>query len=200
VMNGLESELRSRLLSLTAHVTITADEGLDEWQALAERLAGREGVASVSPYVALEAMLASGANLVPTVVRGILPAQGDLIAQNVTMLDEGRIDRLEPGSNGLILGRTLAAMLGVYRDDRIAGIVPQVDNERLTPRFAGFTVAGIFDAGVPDHNQGLALTHLADASGLAGLDGRPEGLEVRLDDALAVGRFRRAIADVLEDP
>src|SRR5690606_21963893 len=102
----------------------TAEGGLDDWQTLGESLAGREGVASVSPYVALEAMLASGAILVPTVIRGILPSEGDLIAQSVTMLDEGHIDRVEPGAAELILGRTLAARLGVQRHDALAGIVP----------------------------------------------------------------------------
>src|SRR5690606_28377595 len=64
VMNGLESELRTRLLSLTAHATITARGGLDDWRALAARIRESDGVESVSPYVTVESMLGSGTNLV----------------------------------------------------------------------------------------------------------------------------------------
>jgi len=201
VMNGLESELRNRLLSMTAHMTVRADSGLEDWRVLAERLAGRDGVDSVSPYVELQAMLASGGNLEPAVVRGILPEQESVIVDGVSMIGEGGIDRLEPGGNGLVLGRTLAARLGVRSGDSLSVLVPRFDERGLpAPRLAGFVVAGVFDAGVPDHNSGLALTHLTDASGLEGLRGRAEGVAVRLDDALRVGEFRRANADLLGEP
>src|SRR5690606_38864150 len=112
VMNGLESELRTRLLSLTAHATITAPTGVDDWRALAARVADGDGVQSVSPYVTLEAMLASGTNLRPVIVRGILPAEEHVMAESLLMVDEGRIDALDAGGNEVILGRTLAALLG----------------------------------------------------------------------------------------
>jgi len=198
VMNGLESELRNRLLSLTAHATITAPNGLDDWRALAARIREREGVGSVSPYVTLQSMLGSRMNLVPAVVRGIVPDEEHVIAEGVRMMDEGRIDALDPGERQLILGRTLAAMLGVRFGDTVNVLVPRVENGQPTAALFGFTVAGVFDAGVPDHNTGLALTHVEDASILDGLGGRPEGIAVRLDDALAVGEFRASIADLLE--
>lgn len=200
VMNGLESELRTRLLSMTAHVTLRAEDGLDDWRSIAGRLAERDGVDSVSPYVMLEAMVASGANLVPAAVRGILPAEERLIVETVRTLGEGGIDRLEPGGNGLVLGRTLAGMLGVGHGDAVNVLAPRYENGRPVPRLVGFVVAGVFDAGVPDHNSGLALAHLVDASVLDGFDGRPEGLALRLDDALAVARFRRANSDLLGAP
>lgn len=198
VMNGLESELRTRLLSLTAHATITANEGLDDWRTLAARVGERAGVESVSPYVTLQSMLGSRTNLVPAVVRGIVPDEEHVISEGLLMMDDGRLDALEPGARQLILGRTLAAMLGVRNGDTLNVLVPRVANGQPTAALFGFTVAGVFDAGVPDHNMGLALTHVEDASILDGLRGRPEGIAVRLDDALAVRAFRASIADLLE--
>ena len=201
VMNGLESELRNRLLTMTAHLTVRADAGLEDWRTLADRLAARDGVDSVSPYVELQAMLASGGNLEPAVVRGILPEQENVIVDDVRVIGDGGIERLEPGGNGLVLGRTLAARLGVGGGDALSVLVPRFDERGMpAPRLTGFVVAGIFDAGVPDHNSGLALTHLADASALDGLRGRAEGVAVRLRDALGVGEFRRANADLLGEP
>lgn len=198
VMNGLESELRTRLLGLTAHATISADGGLDDWRALAAQVEQVDGVDSVSPYVTVQAMLGSGTNLRPAIVRGIVPAEEHVIGSSVTMLDEGRIDALDPGANELILGRTLAAMLNVKIDGKLNVLVPRLVNGQPTAALEGFTVAGIFDAGVPDHNTGLALTHLQDASVLDGLGGRSEGLAVRLHDALAVDEFRASIAHLLD--
>ena len=201
VMNGLETELRNRLLSMTAHLSVRADGGLPDWRGLADRLAERSGVESVSPYVELQAMLAAGGNLEPAVVRGILPEQEGVIVDHVRMVGDGGIGRLEPGGNGLVLGRTLAGRLGVSVGDTLNVLVPHFDERGLpAPRLAGFVVAGIFDAGVPDHNSGLALAHLVDASRLDGLRGRAEGVAVRLDDALLVGAFRRANADLLAAP
>ena len=198
VMNGLEGELRGRLLAMTAHATLSSpDAGLDDWQGLAVRLTARERVDSVSPYVALEGMLSFGANLVPAVVRGIDPAEERVIAEQVTMLEPGGLDLLEPGARRIVLGRTLAAILGVGVGDTLQVLVPRVEHGRLAPRLEGFVVAGVFDAGVPDHNAGLALVHVRDASLLGGLDGRVEGLAIRLDDALAVEEFRSEIDDVL---
>lgn len=200
VINGLESELRDRLLRMTAHATVSAEGGLDDWQALAKRLAPREGVEHVSPYVAIEVMLASGSNLVPAMVRGILPEEEDVISEGVQIVGEGGLERLEPGGNGLILGRSLAARLGIEPGHTVNVLVPRIEHGSLAARLTGFVVEGVFDAGVPDHNSGLALTHVADASALAGFAGKAEGLAVRLEDALAVGVFRRVNADLLNAP
>ncbi len=198
VMNGLESELRTRLLSLTAHVTISARDGLDDWRRLAAQVGERDGVASVSPYVTLQTMIGSGSNLVPAVVRGIIPAEEHVIADDLRMLDDGRLDGLDAGGQQLILGRTLAALLGVRMEGTVNVLVPRFENGQPGAALFGFTVAGRFDAGVPDHNTGLALAHLHDASVLDGLDGRTEGLAIRLDDALAVRSFKASVADLID--
>lgn len=201
VMNGLESELRNRLLSMTAHATVSSTAaGLADAAGLQRRLEDLDATVSVSPYVTLEGMLASGANLVPAVVRGIVPEQEQTIAQSVRMLDSGSIDILEPGMNRIILGRTLAGNLGAQVGDRLNLLVPRFENGRPAPRLSGVVVAGIFDAGVPDHNAGLALVHLRDASALRGFEGRVEGLAVQIEDALEVGDFRRELDAVLTDP
>ena len=75
VLNGLEAETRTRLLALSAHATVSAPEGLADWHELETRFASVPGVVAVTPYVRLEGMLGSGANLRPAIVRGILPAE-----------------------------------------------------------------------------------------------------------------------------
>jgi len=130
-------------------------------------------------------------------VRGIVPAEEHVIADQVTMLEPGGLELLQPGSRRIVLGRTLAAVLGVRVGDTLQVLVPRVEHGRVGVQLEGFVVAGVFDAGVPDHNAGLALVHVQDASLIGGFEGRVEGLAVRLDDALAVDEFRSSIDDML---
>jgi len=202
VMNGLETETRTRLLSMSAHATIAARQcrerespecsaGLSDWRALQSRLAAAPGVVGVSPFVALECMLAAGVNLRPVMVRGILPGE-ERDSDISRFIRTGSLEDLAAGSRRIILGRIVALNLGLEPGDTVTLLVPRFNDGRMTPRLAAFTVAGIFEAGIQDHDANLAIVHMADASELAGLDGAAEGVAVRLADPLKVGEFQAA--------
>ena len=198
VLNGLETETRTRLLALGAHATVAAPGGIADWQALATRFGSVPGVAAVAPYVRLEGMLAVGTSLRPAVVRGVLPAEEREGSDLSRLLALGGLENLVPGGRRIILGRVLALNLGVETGDAVRVLVPRIVNGRVVPRQAAFTVAGIFDAGVPDHDTALALVHLADASDLKGLNGAAEGVALRFDDPLAVPEFAAAQRGTLD--
>ena len=193
VMNGLETETRTRLLSMSAHATIAASPGtgLADWRELQSQLSAAPQVSGVSPYVTLEGMLAAGVSLRPAIVRGILPDEEQSVSDIQRFLQDDTLQVLEPGMHRIILGRVLALNLGLSRGDSVTLLVPRVTNGRMTPRFAGFVVAGIFEAGIQEHDANLALVHMRDASELKGLHGAAEGLAVRLDDPMAVTSFQR---------
>ena len=187
VMNGLETELRTRLLSMTAHATLAnAQEGVNDWQALKAQLVQYPGVLGVSPYVLVEGMLGSGSNLSPAVIRGILPEEETAVSQIGDFLQAGRLDDLEAGAQHIILGRILALNLGVGVGDRVNLLLPKVQNGRPTALLRSFQVSGVFAAGMQQHDAGLALVHLDDASELKGFAGRAGGVAVRLEDPMAV--------------
>ncbi|MEE8092650.1 MAG: lipoprotein-releasing ABC transporter permease subunit [Gammaproteobacteria bacterium] len=197
VMNGLETELRTRLLSMTAHATLAnAQEGVNDWQALKAQLVQYPGVLGVSPYVLVEGMLGSGSNLRPAVVRGILPEEETAVSQIGDFLQAGRLDDLEAGARRIILGRILALNLGVGVGDRVNLLLPKVQNGRPTALLRSFQVSGVFAAGMQQHDAGLALIHLDDASELKGFAGRAGGVAVRLEDPMAV----RELAGRLPQP
>ena len=192
VMNGLETETRNRLLSMSAHATIAAPRvGLPDWRELKGNLAAAPEVSGASPYVSLEGMLAAGVNLRPALVRGILPDEEQAVSDVQRFLRDGTLQALQPGAHRIILGRVLALNLGLARGDQVTLVVPRIVNGNVLPRYSGFTVAGIFEAGIQEHDTSLALVHMTDASDLKGLQGRAEGLAVRLDDPLGVTRFQR---------
>src|SRR5215471_3184301 len=171
VMNGLETETRTRLLSVNAHATIASRAGIDDWHAWEARLKGLPGVTGVAPYVAIEGMLAAGTNLRPVLVRGIEPEAERATSEIERELVIGSLVELTPGAHRILLGRQLALRLGVSAGDAVTMVVPRASEGRVLPRYAAFTVAGIFEAGIQDNDSGLAFVDLRDASELKGLHG-----------------------------
>jgi lipoprotein-releasing system permease protein len=198
VLNGLEAETRTRLLALSAHATISSPDGLADWRELETRFGSVPGVEAVTPYVRLEGMLAAGSSLRPAIVRGILPDEEGATSDLARLIDRGALESLQPGGHRILLGQVLAFNLGVETGDAVRVLVPRVVDGRVVPRFAAFTVGGVFEAGVPDHDRSLALVHLVDASDLKGLDGAAEGVALRLDDPLLVPEFAAAQRGTLD--
>ena len=74
VMNGFEGELRSRLLSMSAHGFVTGSDGRTrDWRQLVDEVKGEQGVAVAAPLVELEGMIQSGRDLQAVLIHGIDP-------------------------------------------------------------------------------------------------------------------------------
>jgi len=197
VMNGLETETRTRLLSVNAHATISSAAGIDDWRVWQARLEGAPGVTGVAPYVAIEGMLAAGANLRPVLVRGVDPDAERAVSEIERELMSGSLVELKPGAHRILLGRQLALRLGVSVDDAVTLLVPRASEGRVLPRYAAFTVAGVFEAGIQDNDAGLAFVDMRDASELKGLHGAAEGVAIRLANPLDIESFRARVLAAL---
>ncbi len=200
VMNGFEGELRSRLVALTAHATVTAPAGrMEAWQAVAARAMSAPGTAGAAPFVDVQAMVGRSGYLQPAVLHGLDPALEPSVSTVADHLLEGRLADLTPGSRRTILGRALAWQLGAQVGDEITVMVPGRD--LLTgagrPALQTFTVAGLFEVGLQDHDATVALVSLADAAELAGNGTAPAGLRLRFDDVMAAPQRAAAVASAL---
>jgi lipoprotein-releasing system permease protein len=200
VLNGLETETRTRLLALSAHATVSRAGGVEDWRELERRFANAPGVVAVTPFVRLEGMLAGGSALRPAVVRGILPSEEAAASNLGTIIEPRALESLLPGERRILLGRALALSLGVDTGDAVRVLVPLVANRRVVAQMRVFTLAGVIVAGVPDHDTSLALVHLADASELEGLHGAAEGVTLRFDDPFRVREFAAAERASLQPP
>ncbi|MDE2221379.1 MAG: ABC transporter permease, partial [Gammaproteobacteria bacterium] len=170
VMNGLKDELRERLLALSAHARVvdarpaaSADDG-----ALAGRLRRLPGVAAVAPYMELQAIAAHGSDMLPLTLRGIDPVRESGVTDVAPLLLAGSLGELRAGSNKLILGEALAEQLGVAVGDALTLLVPIASEDAPPePRLRVYTVAGVFRAGIEDHDSALALAALDDVRAFA---------------------------------
>src|SRR5271169_5107692 len=74
VMNGFEAELRGRLLSLSAHATLSAGGApISDWQARLRQLQGAPGLVGAAPFLDSDAMLSKQPSMSGAIVRGIDP-------------------------------------------------------------------------------------------------------------------------------
>jgi lipoprotein-releasing system permease protein len=201
VLNGFERELRSRMLSVTSHGTISGlDGGIADWRSAQEQLTKSPGVRSVAPYIEARALLANGQAVAGTVVRGVSPAEeGATIGLGSRMI-EGRLDDLERGKFRIVLGSALAAELAVKTGQTVVLMTPEATATPAgpMPRLRRFTVSGIFESGMYEYDRGLALLNLQDAARLYRLGDSVSGLRLAFDDPFEAPRIVRSAAESLD--
>jgi lipoprotein-releasing system permease protein len=197
VMNGLESELRTRLLSLTAHATLNAAGApIRDWQARIQQLRGSPGLLGAAPFLDTDAMMGRVPSMSGAIVRGIDPALEPQVTSIEDTLREGKLTDLTPGSNGIILGRMLAYQLQAGVGDTVTVMIPGTatgGGDAIVPRLRDFHVVGIFEVGLQEHDSVLALVNLQDAEALRGLDG-PTGMRLKFYDVLKAPELARIAA------
>src|ERR1700678_1662440 len=152
VMNGLESELRTRLLSLTAHASLNAAGApILDWRARVERLQGSQGLVGAAPFLDTDAMLSRPPSMSGAIVRGIDPALEGRVSGIADAMREGKLSDLTPDSNRIILGRMLAYQLQVGVGDQVTVMIPgnaasgSGASDVIVPRLRDFHVAGVFE-------------------------------------------------------
>ena len=189
VMNGLGSELRDRLLSVSAHASLNArGAAIPDWRLRIQQLNGAPGLVGAAPYLDTDAMLSRQPAMSGAVVRGIDPGFETQVSTIADSMREGKLSDLTPGRNRIILGRMLAYQLEVGVGDAITVMTPGnggAENVEggIVPILREFYVSGIFEVGLQEHDSALALVNLEDAEALRGLAG-PTGIRLKFDDVL----------------
>jgi lipoprotein-releasing system permease protein len=200
VMNGLESELRTRLLSLTAHAVLNAAGApISDWRPRIQQLLGSPGLVGAAPFLDTDAMLSRQPAMSGAIVRGIDPTLESQVSSIADSMREGKLSDLEPGTNRIILGRMLAYQLQVGVGDQVTVMIPGTaasaagTSDAIVPRLGDFHVVGIFEVGLQEHDSVLALVNLQDAEAFRGLDG-PTGIRLKFFDVLKAPELARSAA------
>src|SRR5580693_8805553 len=193
VMNGLGSELRERLLSLSAQVRITAvpaaagaaPAALD-WPAAARIAHATAGVTQVAPYAELQALALRQPEMLPVVLRGVDVGSADAVSELAHAITQGKLADLTPGSDRVIVGAVIAERLGLTVGDSLTVLVPIVAPDGTpAPKLREFTVAGVFEVGLQDQDGPMLFAQLADVRALAPAGAASEGLRLKLREVLS---------------
>lgn len=201
VMNGFEGELRGRLLSMSAHGTVSGANGITEdWEALIDEVSSEPGVMAAAPLVQMEGMIQSGPELFAVLVHGVDPLYEQPLSGDMINMVEGNLAVLQAGSRSIILGRILAYDLGVRVGDGVVLLIPRpVGDGTLEPVLERFILRGVFEAGLQDHDAVLALVNVSDAAEIQTLGDSVNAVRFRADDVMVAPAIARALQQRLGD-
>ena len=200
VMNGFQQELRNRILSVASHVEIRGYPELKDPAVVAKTAKENPHVVATAPYVNGQAMLSSGDVNRGALLRGIVPADEEKVADIGSHMLRGTLDSLTPGAFNIVLGAELARALGVRIGEDVVVITPQgtITPAGALPRLKSFHVSGVFEVGMFEFDSGLALVNLDDAEKLYRLT-EPTGVRLRLDDLFAAPLVAADLARSMPD-
>ncbi|HUG98536.1 MAG TPA: lipoprotein-releasing ABC transporter permease subunit [Gammaproteobacteria bacterium] len=197
VMNGFETELRTRILAMTSHASLESfGDGLTAWREVRDTAEGDADVSAAAPFINGEAMLLRGEEVSGTIVRGILPAEERRVSGLADKLVSGALEDLVPGGWNIVLGSALARELQVGTGDQVVLAISQgtVTPAGLVPRMRRFTVTGVFEAGMYEFDRGLAFVHLEDAARLWRMEDKVTGIRLALGDMFVAPEVSRRVA------
>ena len=199
IMNGFEGELRSRLLSISAHGSLEInDDNQQQWTDLVEQVRNEPGVLSAAPFLQMEGMIRSGNDLVAVSVQGIAPEyELDFVSERLTFLDGG-FEALVAGERGIILGRVLAYQIGARIGDSVVLLVPKpVGDGTVEPVLERFVTRGIFEVGLQSLEANLALAHIEDIGSILGYSKSAGAVRYRAADVMDAPNVSRRLGERL---
>jgi lipoprotein-releasing system permease protein len=200
VMNGFEEVLRTRILSLTAHATISGLQGrIPNWRPDLAKLEHFPGVVGAAPYIEEQGMLIHGDKSSGVLLRGIVPDAEQHVVDLQPHLLSGRMDELGGGKYRMILGSALAEELGAKVGDRVVLLVAlgDVTPVGVIPRMRAFEVSGILSIGMYEYDRRIAIVAIQDAAKLLRMGDDVTGIRLSLADLYAAPRVSRAAAVAL---
>lgn len=210
VMNGLQNDLREKILGTNPHIWLTSygeAMRIDDWPTVLARVQQMPGVRAAAPFVHTEVGVRNKAGHVEgAILRGIEPStKGEPITDVARQIRRGEL-RLELTRSGLepvLVGRGLAERFGLYPGDVID--VFSFQNVKVTPMGVNptgrkFEVSGTFHTGMYEYDNKFLYTRLSAAQELTGLGTAATGIEIRVPDAMRANEVGREIERVLGFP
>jgi len=203
VMNGFQTQVRDRMLSVLPHVELiapqlTGEQVLAQWQDMAAQARANPQVQGAAPFVAAQAMLARGPALSGVQVRGIDPQRENTVSDVAGQMVTGTLRDLQAGRFGIVLGKQLAHALGLGVGDTVLLLAPQgsVSPVGFTPRMRQFTVTGVFSSGYYEYDASLAFVHVEDAA-RAFRSNATSGVRLRIADMQDAPQVAQALRATL---
>lgn len=215
VMNGFETDLRSKILGINAHVVLMEYGGvLRNHDQVRQKVLAEKGVVAATPFIYAQAMVKKGESVSGVILRGLEPDTAFQVI-NLGKIQEGKIAYLAEKDRqhlkltsenrkmpGLVLGKELAKNLGISLFDTVSIVSPQgvATPMGMMPRLKKFLVVGIFDSGFYEYDSTLAFLALSDAQEFLNMPRLATGLEIKVDDIYQAGDIARQLEQRLGYP
>jgi len=188
VMSGAESELRERMLGVSAHIVIMRHSAsFSNHEEVLNSIIPTPGVTAATPYIYAQAMLRTASGISGAILRGIDPETAGKVIKTLDTETLKELSQNTPDSKtmpSIILGKELAANLDAEKGDLIFLTVPQAgsDSKSRIPAMKRFKVAGIYQSGLYEYDKSLAYISLEKAQEIMGISDIITGIEVNVKD------------------
>ncbi len=204
MMNGFETELRTRILGVTSHITVFprfAQSITDPDAAMADLLKVN-GVVAAAPFIYYKAAVASDESGDGIVVRGVDPTLENAVTGlgNTIIVGDFDLSPNDEGVGGIIIGKSLASTLGVLIGDPL--VLFSLRGEKLRagaqPKVKKFEVRGIFETGMYEYDASMAYISIPDAASLFKIDG-VSGIHLKTNDFFNADKIANNINTMYAD-
>jgi lipoprotein-releasing system permease protein len=215
VMNGFETDLRSKILGINSHIILMEYSGaMRNHPQVMKEIAGVAGVVASTPFIYSQAMLKNGKNVTGIVLRGLSLEDARQVI-NLGKFREGKLDDLRDrerripglkpelsGLPGIIIGRELAKNLGVFLYETVHVVSPAGVSTPMgmVPRMKPFLVVGIFESGFYEYDATLAYISLKNCQEFLNMGEMVTGIEIRVNDIYRADRIAKSIEKKLGYP
>ncbi len=204
--NGFESEIRSRLLGTTSHISIFPLNGsfIENYSELTDKLEAIEGVVAASPFIYYKAAVSSASAGDGIIVRGIDLESEKNTSNIVRDLKVGDYS-FEPivvdddTIPGMLMGSDLAERLGVFLGQSVVlySLRGEDLHKRSRPRVAKFYISGIFETGMYEFDAQLAYISLTSAQKLFKTGDAVTTVHLKLNDVYEAADMAPIIDSIL---
>ena len=209
VMNGMQDELRAKILGSTPHVLVLQSGAalrMDDWESVLEQVRPVEGVGGASPFILTQVGLKRGEYAQTADLYGVLPqSEGVPVTDLERDLQNGTysLGETESGYPPVLVGSRLAQRMQLFKGDTL--VLMSLENVRtdplgnLFPSIRQFEMAGSITTGMYEYdirNMYAPLSALQDLLGIEETN-RIGGIGVHVSDPWAADEIGNDVREAL---
>ena len=184
LINGFQSDIRSKILSSTAHIMVSdiIGDGMEGYKGIINEIKKKDRRIKSAGPVVFGTILVKGSakNTTGAILRGI-----DLkLIKDETWLEKLKEGRLPFEKNEMLIGKELSRKMGFFPGDNCLVISPQMilSPSGIIPKIKKFKISGVFDSGVYEVDASTIITNLAAAQKLFNLKNKISYIQIYLFD------------------
>ena len=204
VMAGFETDLKTRIMGIRPHLIITRTHGaFSQYEKILPVVKSLPQVRAAAAVITTQVVLRTASRATGALLKGIDMSGHDSLAAGIDLrslstpepLPETAPDR-DLDLPGIVLGKELAASLGVIPGDTVYIISPRgmLSPVGHIPSMTRFRVVGRFESGMYEFDGTLAFIRLSEAQTLLREHGTASAIEIRLKNLDQVDAVARELA------
>ncbi|MDI6758779.1 MAG: ABC transporter permease [Candidatus Omnitrophota bacterium] len=190
VMTGFDKYLEDKMVGTNSHLVLRFFSAQKDPYKIADKLKGIAHILGVSPFVAGQAFMRIGSQVISLDLRGFDARLKEDVFKFKEYMKQGSLDVQE---NEVVLGEELAGRLGLRIGDKISLISP------ATLAKTDFLIKGLFNSGMYLYDSSLVMTSIKGAQDFFKLSDSVTGIAIKTDDIYQVDAVKENLYGKIND-